>query len=473
MEKIALILAGGKGTRLWPLSRENYPKQFVEFKDGLSLFQLTLKRISECFPPENIFIVSQDNYKFTLHNQIEFLPGLSNRIAASLKRNLIFEPASKNTLPAVLLSIKFIEQAQDSSPRLRQAQNDSGLIYVFPSDHIIEPVSAFKKYIKQADALADKNKLVVFGVEPNSPKQGYGYVLTKNKFHTGFLVDKFVEKPSLNKAKALLNKGAFWNAGIFCFNKGTFLRELAVFQPQIYRRYNFPYQRFKREFKTLPNISLDYGIMQKTKNAALVKFDLKWSDLGSWDSYLQFHSDTKRNFKIGKAEFINSKNCFTLSRNRLICVLGLNDVIAIDSSDALLLIKKGSTDNVKELVSIIDKKGYLHSKDGATVYRPWGYYTVVYEAKNYKVKEIGIYPKKSLSLQRHKYRSEHWNIVEGEVGVLLEDKEKQARKNESVFVPQAAKHRIYNPTNRLAKIIEVQIGSYVGEDDIKRFSKYK
>lgn len=465
MNKYAIILAGGKGTRLWPLSRENYPKQFVEFKDNLSLFQLTLKRLINIFPPEDIFIISQGSYAFTIDNQIEFLPGLKNDIKKYLKKNVIFEPVSKNTLPALLLSIKYIET--------RLALKDNDLIYLFPSDHIIEPMATFKKCMEKGRVLAEKNKIVVFGLKATSPKKGYGYILAKKRFQSGYLVNRFIEKPSFRKAKALLKKSAFWNAGIFCFSKFTFLKELQKFRKSIYKYYGLSYKDLQKRFKNIPSISVDYGIMQDTKNAALVEFNLKWSDMGSWDSFLQYFSDGKKNFNIGKAEFLDSKDCFAYSRNRLMCLVGLKDIIAIDSPDSLLLIKKGSSDNVKELVSIINKKGYVQSKDSSTVYRPWGYYTVLHETKNYKVKEIGIYPKKSVSLQKHKYRSEHWNIVEGKISVFINGQEKEALKNESIFVPRGIRHRVTNPTNKISKIIEVQIGSYVGEDDIVRFSRYE
>lgn len=464
MQKIALILTGGKGTRLWPLSRENHPKQFIEFKEGLSLFQLTIKRLLSAFPAKDIFIISQESYKFTIYNQIELLPGLKNNLRDSLKKNVIFEPAAKSTLPAVLLAIKQLEAT-------RNLKNND-LLYVFPSDHIIEPVSKFKPSLKNAGELAGKDKIVVFGVTLAFPQKGYGYVMAKKPCSPGFLVERFVEKPALKEVKKMLARGALCNAGIFCFSKKAFLEELRALRPDIFRYYTFGFRDFLKKFKNIPAISIDYGIMQRTKKAALVNFRLKWTDLGSWDTFLKFYSRGEDNFKIGRAEFVESKGCFTYSKNRLLCLVGLRDVLAIDSPDALLLVKKGYSDKVRQLVSLIDKKGYLQSKDSSTVYRPWGYYTVLHEEKGYKVKEIGIYPKKSISLQKHKYRSEHWNVVEGEVEVFMHGRKVTVHKNQGLFVPRNTRHQVSNATNKMVKIIEVQIGSYLGEDDIRRFSDY-
>jgi len=464
MKKIALILAGGKGTRLWPLSRENYPKQFVEFKDVFSLLQLTIKRLLSSFSAQNLVIISQETYKFTVYNQLELLPGLRSEQKAAIKKNIIFEPVPKNTLPAILLALKFAEETMKLG--------DTDIVYVFPSDHVIEPVSLFTKCMRSGGSLAEKGKIVVFGIKPWCPKEGYGYILLKKRFGKGYLVDRFVEKPTQEKAKALLTKGAFWNAGIFCFNKRSFLDDVKAFVPEMFKYYELKYAELFERFHNIPANSIDYGIMQKTKKAALVKFEPRWTDLGSWDSFLQFYDEGKGNLKIGSGEFIESQGCFSYSKNRLVCMVGLKDVVAIDSSDALLLVKRGDSDKVKDLVAHINAKGLQHSKDGATVYRPWGYYTILHESKGYKVKEIGIYPKKSLSLQKHQYRSEHWNVVEGSMNVFLGGREINLLKNESVFVPKNIRHKIYNPTNKISKIIEVQIGGYLGEDDIVRFDKY-
>ncbi len=465
MKKYALILAGGKGTRLWPLSRANHPKQFIDFINGQSLFQLTITRLLGFFKASDIYFITQSDYEFTVKNQIDQIKGLNSLKKKVLKNNLVFEPSSKNTLAAITLGMRYIQQHNRLS--------DKDLFYVFASDHVIEPINKFKQALKQAQDIAIQDKIVIFGVKPKYPKQGYGYVLVKDKFANGYLVEKFVEKPSLTRAKQLLKKHAYWNAGIFCFNKKHFIKELQKNSPKLYRLYKTSLKKMQQDFKRLESISIDYAIMQKTKDIALVKFDLNWSDLGSWDSFIEFYKKDKGNVSIGKAEFINSKGCFARSEKRLISFVGINDVIAIDSSDALLIVKKGNSDKVKELTMQVERKGLTHSKESLTVHRPWGYYTVLHEQKHYKVKEIGIYPKKAISLQTHKYRSEHWNVVEGELIVFINRKRKKVIRNQSVFVGKNTKHKVYNPGKKTSRIIEVQIGSYVGEDDIKRFDKYR
>lgn len=459
----AIILAGGTGTRLWPLSRENYPKQFVRFLDGKSLFQLSVERLLVIFSPEDIYIVSNDNYKFHIYNQIDSL-GIKKSIRSTLKNNVLLEPASRGTLLSVLFVLKYLEG--------QKGMNDE-LFFVFPCDHFITPLGKFKRFMKKGEYLASLGYIVTFGVKPRHLKEAYGYIITKDKLAYGYRVDKFVEKPQGRKLKLLFEQGALWNAGIFSFKKTVFLEELQKFAPPLFDFYKKSISFFNRIFFRMPPSSIDYVIMQKTKRAALVEFNLNWFDLGSWDSFLEFFSSARGNIILGKGELPDSNNCFLYSKERLVVGLGLEDTIIVDSSDALLVMKKGYSDKVRKAVEILKSKDLKETKESTTVYRPWGYYTILKRADNYKVKEIGIYPQKSISLQTHRFRSEHWNIVEGRVKITLGHKQFTLRRNESLFVPRGEKHHLYNPTNKMVKIIETQIGNYLEEDDIRRFDVYQ
>jgi mannose-1-phosphate guanylyltransferase/mannose-6-phosphate isomerase len=463
IRKIAVILAGGKGTRLWPLSRQNYPKQFIEFKDGFSLFQLTLKRTLSYFRIRHIYIISSENYRFTIFNQIEFLRGISTAQKNILKNNLIAEPQAKNTLVAALLALRYLET--------NNAISKKDILYIFPSDHIISPLYKFKAYLKKAQRLAALGLMVVFGIPPKFPREGYGYILPKGRIS----VERFAEKPSFAKAKKLINKGAFWNSGIFCFKKDIFWEELSKFRPGIYKYRKLSFEKLLRDFSNIPSDSIDYAIVQNSHRVGFVKSALNWSDLGSWDSFAAFYSKIRNdrgNLNIGRAQFLDCRNCFIYSKSRLISLVGLKDLLVIDSPDSLLIVKKDFSDKVKQLVEILNRTDPSVTKDSLTVYRPWGYYTILEERRGYKVKEIGVYPKRYICLQRHRFRSEHWNVVEGRAQITVGRKKLDIRRNEGIFVPRGITHRVYNPANKILKIIEVQIGNYLSEDDIKRFDSY-
>lgn len=468
MKKIALLLAGGKGTRLWPLSRENYPKQFVPLNEGRSLFQNSLGRLLDFFESTDLYTVASENYKFIVRNQIDLFKIFPRSDRSRLLSNAVFEPAAKNTLWAVLLALKSVEAKRRISP--------TDLVYVFACDHVIYPRTQFTERLRAMTKNLQQGKIGIFGVRPVSASKEYGYVLAGrgNKAGaTGLPVLSFREKPSSAAARRLVERSAYWNAGIFCFHYGTLLKELERYQPVVYKAYTQKsLEDFIRVYQNAKPLSFDCALMEKTKNAVVVPLGLHWSDLASWDHFLKAFGPKQGNSSIGQAKFIDTKNSFAYSRDKLVCMVGLRDVLAVDSADALLVMRRGQANRVKDLVASMNREGLTHNKDGTTVHRPWGYYTILHEGPGYKVKEIAIYPKRSLSLQKHFKRSEHWNIVEGEVDVRVGRARKIVRKNESVFVPPNTKHRIANSKAKTAKIIEVQIGSYLGEDDIVRYSRY-
>lgn len=467
MDKYALVMVGGSGTRLWPMSRKNYPKQFVEFKDGLSLFQMTIKRLLSIFDAKNIVIVSGESYKFTLRNQIDMLDGLDKKMANSLKENIVLEPCPKNTLPAILLGMKFLEA--------RRSFDDDDSLFVFPSDHIIEPISKFKTTLSKGLKLAQEDKLVVFGIKPNCPKEGFGYIVPDvgaDGVSPGSTVKCFVEKPDSKKAQKLIDQGAMWNAGIFAFKKSVMLEELNTYQNTMSDMYCESYDDMLASFADFDKDSIDYAIMQKTKVAAVAEFTPRWSDLGSWDSLMDFYSDGKKSFSVGRSQLNDANDCLTYSKERLVAISGVDDLIVVDSPDSILVMKKGESDRVKGLVEDLQKQKASEVEDSLTVYRPWGYYMILEERPGYKVKEIGVYPGRALSLQRHKHRSEHWNIVEGKAKIQIGEDVIVRTKNQSVYVPKNTKHKLSNPGKSTVKMIEVQIGDYLEEDDIIRYESY-
>ena len=461
MKKYAMILVGGSGTRLWPMSRKNYPKQFVEFKDGKSLFQMTILRLLAIFKASEIVLVSGADYKFTICNQIDMIDGLLAADKSKLKKNLVLEPCARNTLPAIMLGTKFLEQ--------NRSLKDEDVLYVFPSDHIIEPISKFKASLNQGAKAASKDNIVVFGIKPDTPKEGFGYILPMSEDK----VKAFVEKPVKKKAEALIKQGALWNAGIFCLKKIVFVEELEKYQPKLFAFYSQSYEKMLAGFDACVKDSIDYGIMQKTDRVSVVEFLPRWSDLGSWDSLMDFYSDGKKNFSLGRTELHDCKDCLTYSKDRLISMVGVEDLILVDSPDSVLVMKKGQSDRVKELVVALESKNASEVQDSMTVYRPWGYYTILEERPGYKVKEIGVYVGRSISLQKHKCRSEHWNIVEGKAIALIGADKLERGKNQSVYVPKNTKHKLINNGKNTLKIIEVQIGDYLEEDDIVRFDSYE
>ena len=462
-----VILAGGSGTRLFPLSRENYPKQFIKIADESSLLQKTFNRCKHFTNSKDIFIVSGDKYQFHIKNQLE-------EIGEKDFKNIILEPVGRNTAPAIALAVKYLLEKENAT--------EDSIIFITPSDHIISPEEKFSEYIKEAEVVAKEGYIVTFGVRPSKPETGYGYIEADEKkiLNKGYKVKKFHEKPDLKTAQTYLLKGNFfWNSGMFMFSIKTILNEFKNHSPDIYSFIEkLSYEELVMSFSDMPDISIDYAVMEKSKNIAVIPVDIVWSDVGSWDSlYDVLDKDNKGNAKVGNVVDIDTENSLVFGDSkRIVSTIGLKDLIIVDTDDVVLIAKRGESQKVREIVKKFkeDKKLEEKAKFHNTVYRPWGSYTELEVGNRYKIKRITVKPGGKLSLQMHYHRSEHWVVIKGTAKVILENEEgkleeKYIHENESIFVPKTTKHRLINPGKVPLEIIEVQVGEYVGEDDIVRF----
>ncbi|AFK22449.1 mannose-1-phosphate guanylyltransferase/mannose-6-phosphate isomerase [Pyrococcus sp. ST04] len=454
-----LILAGGKGTRLWPLSRELLPKQFIKVFTDRSLFQRTVERALLFSKPKEIFIVTNKEYKFRVFDDL-------NEIGINIpEENVLLEPIGKNTLPAIYWGLKTIEDYFGDS-----------VVAVLPSDHAIEVNDEYIEAFRKAEKLAEKY-LVTFGIKPTRPHTGYGYIKPGEKISIdgkfmGYLVDEFKEKPDLETAKRYVESGYYWNSGMFMFRTSVFMEEAKKHSPEIVRAFEDG-KNIEEVYELAPEISVDYGIMEKTEKAAVVPLNTYWNDLGSFDAvYEALEKDESGNaVRVSgfKAKYINidSKNNLILTE-RLTATVGVKDLIIVDTGDALLVAKRGETQKVKEVYRRLKEENDERAIVHRTAYRPWGSYTVLEEGERYKIKRITVLPGKKLSLQLHYHRSEHWVVVRGTAKVRVGDKEFILRPGESTFIPAGVVHRLENPGKVVLEVIETQIGEYLGEDDIVR-----
>lgn len=449
---VNLVLCGGSGTRLWPLSRSLYPKQFIKLFNNRSLFQLTILRNKDLV--EKFIFVTNESHYFLALDQIEEL-GLSLD-----KTEFILEPMGKNTAPAVAFGC-FLTNPEE-------------IVLISSADHHINPTNNYYDGIDKAKQLAQLDFIVTFGIKPTSPNTGYGYIKSK-----GFEVEEFREKPDLETAKKYIEDGSYyWNSGIFCFKSQTYLNELKLYESDIFDSSKVAFDYVKnctpirikeQHMSKIESKSIDYAVAEKSKKLKMVAFDIEWSDLGSFDSlYDVLEKDENGNTK-NNAILINSKdNLIIEENNRTIGAIDIENLIIVDTADALLVSKKGSGQKVKEVVSLLKNKHSELTDVHLTVYRPWGNYTLLEENLFYKIKKIVVKPKKRLSLQRHIHRSEHWIVVSGTALVTVGDKEFILRPNESTYIKIGDLHRLENPGIIDLVIIEAQVGEYVGEDDIIR-----
>ena len=447
---VNMVLAGGNGTRLWPISQTNMPKQFIKFFNNNSLFQLTVKRnLSIC---KNQIIISNTEQYFLALNQLEEINLLNSKY--------ILEELGRNTAPAIALACFSL--------------NSDEIVLVTPSDHLIKNEQEYEKVVDIAKSLAEKNNIVLFGITPTAPEIGYGYIESN-----GLDVKAFYEKPDLEKSKKYINnKNFYWNSGIFCFKVKIFLEELKKYAPEIY---NSSKKAFENSFRTLdtihikkedmikiPDDSIDYAVMEKSNISKVISSSIEWSDLGSFDMLFNELEKDENNNTINQMHIsLNSKNNLIYSKDKYIATIDIEDLIVVDTKDALLISKKGSSQSVKKIVTKIKKMIEL-DKCQLMGYRPWGTYNILDENKGYKIKKIIVQAGKRLSLQKHFHRNEHWILLSGTATVTVGNTKKILRPNESTYIKMGEIHRLENEGKIPVVLIEVQVGEYTGEDDIVR-----
>ena len=449
-----LILAGGSGSRLWPLSRELYPKHLLNIiQDSESLLQSTFSRLKACMPEENIVSITGVKHFSNVKYQLSF--AAENPVVLS-------EPISKNTAPAIVLATKYITETSKEDP----------VILVVPSDHLIKDITAFSETVKEGEKLAQEGYIVTFGIKPSYPETGYGYINSID----GRTVNKFVEKPSEELAEEYLADGHYyWNGGIFMFKASTLLKETSKCAPDIYELLkNFDFTKSSdipfTEFDKMPNISIDYAVMEKSDKIALVELKSDWNDLGSWKSiYDVSKKDSNGNVMIGHVLDEGSKNSLVYSSSKLVSTIGLEDIILVETEDAILACKMDKSQDVKKIYETLKQQNDETHKVHKTVYRPWGFYTVLAQGNGFLTKMIQVNQGQKLSVQSHNHRSEHWVVLEGKAKVVLEGKELILSPGHSVDIPVKAIHSLQNPFEEVLKIIEVQKGDLLIEEDIIRY----
>jgi len=459
-----VILAGGSGSRLWPLSRQNFPKQFLalDSQDQATMFQRTLSRLAE-LEHSNAIIVSNENHRFIVAEQL--------RVAELKCRRIILEPLARNTAPAIALAA--LEAMADG---------DDPVLLVLPSDHTIGDNAVFCDAVGTAGRLAEQGRLVTFGITPTRAETGFGYIeCGASAGVNAFSIAAFREKPCQQLAEEYLASGKhLWNSGMFMFRASVFLAELQAQHPDIVAACRTALQRAEQdrdflhvpatEFSQSPSESVDYAVMEKTSAGVVVPLDAGWDDLGSWSAIWDAGPlDDQRNCVSGDVIAIDTSNSLIQSHHRLVTTVGLDDVIVIETRDAVLVANKKDAQQVKKVVERLKQQKRSEYVDHPQVSRPWGHYETIDAGQRYQVKRIVVLPGESLSLQMHYHRAEHWVVVCGTARVVCGDSEKIVSENQSTYIPLGVKHSLSNPGKVPLELVEVQSGTYLGEDDIVRF----
>ncbi len=469
---IPVILSGGIGSRLWPLSRASYPKQYLKLdhRSNKSLLQNTYLRLKGVKNLQDPLFICNEEHRFVLAEQM--------RSINVKPKSILLEPFGKNTAPAIAIAALSTLKDQDDA-----------ILLILPADHKIIDTIKFNQIIEEGLSFAQNGRLVTFGISPTSPETGFGYIESQDELSKDLIVSNiksFIEKPTQKIANELvIDKHYTWNSGIFLFKASTILSELNKYEPLIVdickksiedSTKDFDFQRINSEiFKKCPNLSIDKAVMEKTKFGTVLKLDAGWNDMGSWRSLWEdSKGDKNKNILKGKTYIKNVRNSYIRSESRLVVGLGIKNLFIIETDDSVLVGDKNSIDSMKELVEELEKNNFEEFRLNKKIYRPWGYYLNVINENNWQVKRLEIYPNESISLQKHFHRAENWIVVKGKAKVEIEGKISFLEINESIYVPLGSKHRLSNPFQEPLTIVEVQSGNYLGEDDIIRFEdKYR
>lgn len=449
-----IILAGGGGTRLFPLSRDCYPKQFLHVIGNKSLLAQTIERFLGLVEAKDIIIVTNERYIFHVQAELKAINAQESHI--------ITEPMGKNTAPAIALAQSYCQDVLQC--------DDDEILFVSPSDHLIKPIDAFQDLIRNAQDVA-KDNIVTLGIKPTKPEIGYGYIEAEKNNNLAKKVISFKEKPDLVTAKEYIASGNYyWNGGMFMFSIATMQAELTKYMPAIIDITQNGYQYTVDNFVNMPDISIDYAVAEKSQKMMMILMEnVYWNDIGSFDAIAEVLSDKDKNVFKGDILAENCTDTMIIGDNRLIAGIDLENLMIIDTPDALLVAKKGESQKVKNIVNKLKQSKRKEAKENVTMYRSWGKYTLLTESEGYRVRKIEMDPGASLTMQMHYHRSEHWTVISGTGKIIINDRESIFTENQSTYIPMGVKHKLSNPGKIPLIIIEVQSGKYINDDDIVVF----